>query len=516
VKVIQRSEKGLSARQIAKDMGVGKTQIQGVLKKKDAIMKEYEGGVPSSRKRGCKTTGYEGINEMTWQWFKIARSKHIPLSGPMIQEKAKEFAAEMGKPEFKASNGWLDAFRKRHGIGFSCLSGESVEIDDETVQAWQDRLPTLCSGFRPDDVFNLDETGLFYRCLPDKSLVLKGETCKGGKKSKERLTVMFCCSFTGEKLKPLVIGKAAKPRCFKGVDQTMLPVSWKSNRKAWMTSTLFQEWLLQLDRKMGLNKRKILLFLDNATCHMDLPLQNIKLQFLPPNTTSCLQPLDQGIIKVFKGYYRKKLLRHVLSRIVEVTTPSDVRHCVHVLHAIRWIASAWEEVTIPTIFNCFRKAGFMHIDMLAMQEEDPQIQDLDDLRETCEENVEAFITMDDELATSEEIGDKWEEDLLHQAKRWCEDPAREGVVDADRDVIDTESDTESDTEDDDESDPPRIQTYKQAMQFVDDLFQFALSKKDEKMLDAVTKLQSVVEERSWETRQQLTLTSLFSRYSSYM
>ena len=68
------------------------------------------------------------------------------------------------------------------------------------------------------DVFNADETGLFYLCLPDKTLSFKGQQCSGGKQSKERITVRVACSSNGsEKLPLFVIGKSIKPRCFKNV-----------------------------------------------------------------------------------------------------------------------------------------------------------------------------------------------------------------------------------------------------------------------------------------------------------
>jgi hypothetical protein len=54
---------------------------------------------------------------------------------------------------------------------------------------------------------------------------------RGCKLAKERLTVMFCCSASGEKLKPMLIGKAKKPRCFKNINVTNLPVIWRSNKK---------------------------------------------------------------------------------------------------------------------------------------------------------------------------------------------------------------------------------------------------------------------------------------------
>lgn len=114
----------------------------------------------------------------------------------------------------------------------------------------------------------------------------------------------------GEKEKPLVIGKAAKPRAFKYINANDLPVTWRWNKKAWMNSELMAEWLMQLDRMMIRENRKFLLFLDNACSHpRDIQLQNIKLICLPPNCTSVVQPLDQGIIKSFKTLYRTFIVK---------------------------------------------------------------------------------------------------------------------------------------------------------------------------------------------------------------
>jgi hypothetical protein len=66
----------------------------------------------------------------------------------------------------------------------------------------------------------------------------------------ERLSVLFCCSATGEKLKPLVIGNGARPRVFKEqcIDTKHLPINWNFNKKAWMTQAIFEEWLTDLNR----------------------------------------------------------------------------------------------------------------------------------------------------------------------------------------------------------------------------------------------------------------------------
>ena len=66
---------------------------------------------------------------------------------------------------------------------------------------------------------------------------------------------------------------------------------------------------------MRKNNRKIFLFLNNAPCHViNHDLLNIKLVFVPPNTTSKCQPLDHGVIHLFKCYYRQKLVKRIIAR----------------------------------------------------------------------------------------------------------------------------------------------------------------------------------------------------------
>lgn len=91
-------------------------------------------------------------------------------------------------------------------------------------------------------------------------------------------------------------------------------------------------WIQQLDALFGKQKRKIILSVDNCPAHpRDIPTTNIKLVFLPPNTTSKLQPLDQGIIKVIKQKYRKKLVQRYL-RDMESTNQISTK--VNVLDSI--------------------------------------------------------------------------------------------------------------------------------------------------------------------------------------
>lgn len=154
-----------------------------------------------------------------------------------------------------------------------------------------------------------------------------------------------------DKLKPLVIGKFAKPRCFKSVKS--LPVIYRANKKAWITSDIYEQWLRDLNKSMMKQKRKIVLFVDNCPAHPQIDrLSNVKVVFLPPNTTSQLQPLDQGMIWNFKMNYRRLIVNKLLD-----SHENKAEFEMNVYNAIVFIHRAWRNETLKTIENCFAKAG---------------------------------------------------------------------------------------------------------------------------------------------------------------
>ncbi|XP_041377364.1 tigger transposable element-derived protein 6-like [Gigantopelta aegis] len=360
VKLIQEFDSNPQSKQkdLALKFKIGKQTVSDIIKRKQHYLQLYDANISGERKR--ITNGkFENLNGLLHQWFNQARSKTLPISGPILKEKALQFAEQLGIADFKASDGWLTSWKTRFNIKQFKVSGESAGVNHDVVDDYKERLLTIIGDFDSKDIFNCDETGLFFRALPDKTLSYKSQAAKGGKISKERLTVLLCCSSMGEKLKPLVIGKAQNPRCFKNINKDTLPVTWTANRKAWMTSQLFNDWLQQLNRQMRQQRRKILLFIDNAPSHgQDLSVSNVTVKFLPANTTSVLQPLDQGIIKAFKARYRKYLMRSLISRMEDCASVTELCKAITVLDAVNWINAAWKETQQTTIAKCFMMCGF--------------------------------------------------------------------------------------------------------------------------------------------------------------
>ncbi|VDI00273.1 Hypothetical predicted protein [Mytilus galloprovincialis] len=91
--------------------GIGKTTVSDILKRSGEYKTIYEDNTTSARKRHDTGSKYGELNDLVFQWFKQARAKNIPLSGPIIQEKALELAETLDLTDFKASNGWLESWR---------------------------------------------------------------------------------------------------------------------------------------------------------------------------------------------------------------------------------------------------------------------------------------------------------------------------------------------------------------------------------------------------------------------
>ena len=149
-------------------------------------------------------------------------------------------------------------------------------------------------------------------------------------------------------------------------------------------------------------------FLDNAPHHsktLQNNLTDMKLIFLPKCTTSCLQPLDAGIIRAFKRKYQKLLMKYVVFQINEGKKTSEIIQDVNIAKAIHWLKVAWKDVSTDTIVHCFQKCGFKKSETNSTCK-DSKIEEefatlLNHFRDDDDDiTVEDFITFDDNVTIS--------------------------------------------------------------------------------------------------------------------
>ena len=155
----------------------------------------------------------------------------------MLLGKAKDLGKLMND-DFNPSPSWIQRWRERNLIVFKRQHGEKQDHDSEAAEHWLTSVwPRIQDHYAVSEIYNCDETCLYYRALLQGTVCFKNEKLSGGKKSKERLTVLLTSNMDGsDKRKLFVVGKSAKPHCFRGVKT--LPVTYRSNSNVLKASTL--------------------------------------------------------------------------------------------------------------------------------------------------------------------------------------------------------------------------------------------------------------------------------------
>ena len=170
------------------------------------------------------------------------------IKGEVLKEKAwtiwQGLSQYRGIQEPKWSNGWLEGFKKRHKIKEYVIHGEasSAAVNSPELITQMTDIRLLCTQYHPRDIFNIDETGLYWKRTPNRSLGT--EATSGHKKEKDRITLALTANADrSEKLEPWVIGRSKNPQCFKNINKRLLRFQYRSNKTKWMTGFICEEFL---------------------------------------------------------------------------------------------------------------------------------------------------------------------------------------------------------------------------------------------------------------------------------
>ncbi|CAI6003842.1 unnamed protein product [Closterium sp. NIES-65] len=282
------------------------------------------------------------------RWIANAGPAGVPLTLQTIRDHVAIMARNMGiPPVFRCSIGWVRRALRRQGVRCRAATGEAASANMAAVREAREKVPALLThlGYQPRDTFNLDETALWLSVLPRKTY--SNARIPGHKVSKERLTVAFLVNADGSHVfQPLVISKARRRHDF---------------RPDYDPEALFTNFISQLNAAMYAEGREIAVLLDNASSHMlrdecawseivcgmrTTRLSNVRIIFLPPNTTAFTQPLDQGIIATAKARYRQHWLRAFTALWNDDGATSAVaRYRPNLRDVLGWLSDAWMSPT---------------------------------------------------------------------------------------------------------------------------------------------------------------------------
>jgi len=182
-----------------------------------------------------------------------------------------------------------------------------------------------------------------------------------------------------------------------------------------MTGDLFEEWVRGLDTSFRAQNRKIVLLIDNCPAHPEINnLTNINLVFLPPNTTSVLQPMDQGVIRSLKAHYRKMVVRLCIKALEGAKSLPKIS----ILQAMKHLVSSWNAVSKETIVNCFKKSN------ISISNQQAAVNDYDDPFKSLQEDIDRLNELDNEVNLSAEAFSNVDSDVVTSA-----------TIESDEDII---------------------------------------------------------------------------------
>ncbi|XP_066471494.1 tigger transposable element-derived protein 1-like isoform X2 [Tiliqua scincoides] len=377
MRMINKYEGGQSLSSISRELGFAASTVSTILKDSARIKEHVRGSAPlKSTVITKKRSGaiYE-MEKLLTIWMEDQIQKCMPLSLRVIQAKARSLFEDVkGKfdnpdVKFMASNGWFNRFKMRSNFHSVKVSGEAG-TDHKAAEMYPDVLKKIIEegGYTAQQIFNVDETGLFWKKMPECIYISKeGKTMQGFTVAKDRLMLLLGSNAAGDnRLKPLLVYHSETPRALKHISKATLPVYYHANRKAWITEAIFEDWFANCFipevenycQEKGI-PFKILLTLDNAPghpSHLDDFHPNVKVMFLPPNTASLLQPMDQGVIANFKAYYVRTTFAQALAAIDnENITLHDFWQSYNIYQAILNISKAWEEVSKVCLNRVWKK-----------------------------------------------------------------------------------------------------------------------------------------------------------------
>lgn len=98
-------------------------------------------------------------------WVTKSMEQDLIITGEVIRQKWHAFADLAKIPEtdrLTLSDGWLANFKESMGLVNIKRHGEAASANPHSVEEERKRIQVILKDYKPEDMWNVDETGLFY------------------------------------------------------------------------------------------------------------------------------------------------------------------------------------------------------------------------------------------------------------------------------------------------------------------------------------------------------------------
>ena len=143
--------------------------ISDTLRAKDRWLaidpESYQAGLKREKK-----VSFPNIEEALTIWVETALQAGLIITDNILSTKALGFAFLLKENKFKCSGGWVDNFKKRHNLRQYHIHGEAASAPLKDLDTMRENLRQTLKDYSPEDIFNCDETGLFWKMKPSHTI----------------------------------------------------------------------------------------------------------------------------------------------------------------------------------------------------------------------------------------------------------------------------------------------------------------------------------------------------------
>ncbi|XP_051823209.1 tigger transposable element-derived protein 1-like [Antechinus flavipes] len=377
LEIIKRFERNERTCDIARATGIKESTLRAIRDNAVKIKETSMTGITTISSKSVRIRPKEiaEMERLLSIWIEGKKSKTTFLT---VKGKALSIYADLKRKSpnpaevapFRASCGWFSGFKHRYNFHNLQFSSESSSAEHKAAREFPAVVQKLIKeeGYTLDQIFNFDETIIYYKRMPGNYHIPRGgKSPLGHKASKDRLTVMFGANASGDlKLKPVVVYRSDNPPALKGIVKASLGVHYRYSKKGWMTAQIcidiFAEFFPVIEyycKKKNL-AFKILIIIDNAPSHPPTIAElnpKVKFVFLPQETTPLIQPFGQGVMALFKAYYLKRTLKMLIAATggENAETALEFWKRCNIKMAIDIIVEAWNDVTKECLHRAWKK-----------------------------------------------------------------------------------------------------------------------------------------------------------------
>lgn len=185
VDILSQVDAGKKQIHIANEMGVAPSTVATILKDRQKILELHRGSQLAPSRKRLRLGNFEDVDAAVLIWFKDARSQNVPVSGPMLQEKARQFADALDITGFEASAGWLHRFRERNRITWQVVSGEEKAAAQQALLHGGTKSSAKSSLHTPKMIYSMrTKRRCSIKCFLIKPCILKGTAAKAASSPK--------------------------------------------------------------------------------------------------------------------------------------------------------------------------------------------------------------------------------------------------------------------------------------------------------------------------------------------